>query len=295
MARVCTAFFCLLLPLWVASASDHRYIFYRAYRGEATFYILGAMHIGKPDAPPYRPAIYDALRKSQKLIFESEVRRDKVRMELTKAMYLPEGVTLDKYLTKNDEKMLEKFCERIDLGTATIYRFQPWLIEIMAAYRIGFMKGYVLEYGTEHTLLRYVETHIPQVTRPGIMTLEGQDEVFGQMNKVSMADQIARLRVIIPYYLKADFKVVEDMDEVWRRGDVEKMWKLYSQQKDPSPQTARFYELLLFERNRRMAERLVLISRYPGIYFVAPGAMHLIGERSILKHLEKAGFTVERL
>lgn len=305
MVKFLTAVFAILLVLPVLRAESvvpgdgaspqNRYIFYKATRGEATFYILGAMHIGKADAPPYTPAIYEALAKSQKLIFESEVRRDKVRMELAQAMYLPDGVTLEKYLTKQDTELLKKFCDRIGVSVATLNRFQPWLIEIMAAYRIGFMKGYVIEHGTEHTLLRYVEQKLLKEERPGIMTLEGQDEVFRRMSKVALADQIARLRVILPYYIAADFKAVEDLVEMWRRGDTDAMWKLYSQQKDPSPQTARFFELLLFERNRIMADRIEIIARYPGTYFVVPGAMHLIGERSILKYLEKAGFTVERL
>lgn len=305
MVKFLTAVFAILLVVPALRAESvvpgdgvspqNRYIFYKATRGEATFYILGAMHIGKADAPPYTPAIYEALSKSQKLIFESEVRRDKVRMELAQAMYLPEGVTLEKYLNKQDAELLKKFCERIGVSVAALNRFQPWLIEIMAAYRIGAMKGYVIEHGTEHTLLRYVEQKLLKEERPGIMTLEGQDEVFRRMSKVALADQIARLRIILPYYIAADFKAVEDLVEMWRRGDTEAMWKLYAQQKDPSPQTARFFELLLFERNRIMADRIAIISRYPGTYFVLPGAMHLVGDRSILKYLEKAGFTVERL
>jgi uncharacterized protein YbaP (TraB family) len=86
------------------------------------------------------------------------------------------------------------------------------------------------------------------------------------------------------------------MAEHWRNGNDEKVLEIFHYyNKKNAVQSDAYSKVLLFDRNRRMAERLDLVARYPGQYFVIAGALHLIGEKSILEYLRAQGFSVERL
>jgi len=88
----------------------------------------------------------------------------------------------------------------------------------------------------------------------------------------------------------------------YRSGDLDELvesavWneELYGR---PEPEVLKsFMHALVEERNLRMAKRL--IDRYKASpekkYFVAVGALHMPGETGLIKQLEMAGFTVERV
>lgn len=299
MRRTFTVFFALLCAakLIAAEAStEPRYFFYKATRADATFYLLGSMHVGKPSDPDYPEKIYQALRGSSMLILEGEVRRAKIRQPDMTLAYLPGKKKVTDLLTADERRRLRKLTDTLGVQLEQFEHFQPWFIEFMFGYRLAFKQGYVLEYGTEHRLLRYIERQIPDKGRPRIFTLERFDEVIVNMSRLPLADQVKRFRAFLSYSDRIGESNALEMAEHWRNGDDAKVLEIfhYYNKQNASPSDA-YAKVLLFDRNRRMAERLDLVARYPGQYFVVSGALHLIGEKSILDYLRAAGFTVERL
>lgn len=279
-----------------APAKDSRYFFYRATRGDVQLYLLGSMHMGKPGDPDYPDKVYSALKGSQLFILEGEVRRDKIRMPDMNYTYLPDGTKIQKLLNKEENAQLEKIGKSLSISIATFERFQPWFMEFMFSYRMAFNQGFVLEYGSEHRLLRYIEKKIPAQNKPRIFALEASDEVLRHMHKLPMEDQLQRFRAFLSYSDKKGESNALEMQQFWRNGDDEKVLQIFHYYANEGTAAGnRFANVLLYDRNRRMAERLDLVARYPGQYFVVTGALHLIGKKSILTYLQEAGFTIERL
>lgn len=289
------AFF-LLLASALHAADDFRYFFYQATRGNVKFYVLGSMHMGRPDDPDYAEKIYKALGESKLFILEGEVRKEKIRTPDLSLTYLPDGQTIPKLLTKEENQRLEKICFHLGVNPASFEKFQPWFLEFMFGYRLAFNQGFVLEYGTEHKLLRYMKKNFAKGTEPHIFALEAPDEVLRHMHALPLDDQMVRFRNFLNYSDKMGESNVLEMQRYWREGDDAQVLKIFHYYyKDISPERNRFAKVLLYDRNRRMAERLGIIARYDGTYFVVTGALHLIGENNILDYLKKAGFKIERL
>ena len=279
-----------------AGGKVHRYFFYRATKGDVDLYLLGSMHMGKPGDPEYPEKIYKALNASRQFILEGEVRRDKIRMPDLKYTYLSEGTTIQSLLSKKENAQLEKIARTLGVSIPTFEKFQPWFVEFMFGYRMAFNQGFVLEYGTEHRLIRHIEKKMPAKDRPHIFALEGADEVLRNMHKLPLNDQLSRFRAFLAYSDKTGESNALEMQDYWRNGDDDKVLKIFHYYaREKTPEGLRFARVLLYDRNRRMAERLGLVARYTGRYFVVTGALHLVGEKSILSYLTEAGFTVERL
>jgi uncharacterized protein len=278
------------------SAKEHRYFFYRATKGDVQLYLLGSMHMGKPDDPDYSEKVYRALNQSRLFILEGEVRKDKIRMPDMKYTYLPEGTTIQKLLTKEENAQLGKIAKILGVYIPTFERFQPWFMEFMFGYRMAFNQGFVLEYGTEHRLIRHIEKKIPAKDKPRIFALEASDEVLRHMHALPMSDQLKRFRAFLTYSEKTGESNALEMQKFWRDGDDAKVLQIFHYYaREGTEEGNRFARVLLYDRNRRMAERLDLVARYPGQYFVVTGALHLIGDKSILSYLKEAGFQIERL
>lgn len=281
----------LLIPL--AAADADRYFFYKATKGDVTLHLLGSMHVGKPNDPDYPTHIYDALNASKSIILEGEVRSEKIKQPNMSLMQL-NGTTLGKLLSKKEFAQLETICAKLKVPVSQFQIFEPWFVEFMFGYRMAFNEGFVLEYGTEHRLIRHVAKK-PERERQNIFALEGNDEVLRLMHAMPIPDQLARFRDFLTYSEKTGAGTAVEMQNVWRKGDDEKILQIFNYYgANNSPASQRYLRVLLFDRNRRMAERLNIVARYPGKYFVITGALHLVGPENILTYLEKHGFTVER-
>ncbi len=278
-----------------SAESTDRYFFYRATKGNATFYLLGSMHMGKPDDADYPVKVYDALKASRLFILEGEVRKEKIRTPDLSLTYLPEGKTVRQYLTKAENAQYAKVGDALGIDVSLFDRYQPWFVEFMFGYRLAFNAGFVLEYGTEHRLLRYIDRNFDKKSRPHIFTLESGDEVLRYMHALSMKDQLQRFRAFLSYSDRVGASNVLEMQQYWRAGDDANVLKIFHYYDSNDAASAKYTKVLLYDRNARMAERLNLISRYEGTSFVVTGALHLIGEQNILEHLKQAGFTIERL
>lgn len=284
---------CLVFTLH-AEGND-RYFFYKATKGNAVFYLLGSMHMGKPDDADYPAKVYAALSESGRFILEGEVRKEKIRTPDLSLTYMPAGKTIRQYLTKGENVQYNKMGAALGIDLGLFDRYQPWFIEFMFGYRLAFNAGFVLEYGTEHRLLRYIDRNFEKTKRPVIFTLEGNDEVLRSMHQLKMKEQLQRFRAFLAYSDRVGTSNVLEMQKYWREGNDANVLKIFHYYDTKDTASAKYSQVLLYDRNARMAERLNLIARYEGTSFVVTGALHLIGPQNILEHLRLAGFKIERL
>src|SRR5262249_36630621 len=82
--------------------------------------------------------------------------------------------------------------------------------------------------------------------------------------------------------------------KAWQQGDVKTVEGMVLQAaNDESSKKA--VDLMIYQRNDRMTKALADLLKGKDKVFVVVGAAHLLGERGILKQLEKQGFKVEQI
>ncbi len=129
-----------------------------------------------------------------------------------------------------------------------------------------------------------------------LVPLETVEEQIDAVDGLPADSQLALLRAVEADYdrIRGAFR---PMVSAYLEGDLAALWRINAQAMGDDPGLAvhngRFLERLLFERNRRFADRLAPLLRQ-GRVFAAFGAMHLYGERGVLALLAQHGFRVRR-
>ena len=83
-----------------------------------------------------------------------------------------------------------------------------------------------------------------------------------------------------------------DMVELWRTGDLE---RISGEMETGMAGQEALAEAILYERNAQWAAELdVLMREETGVFFVAVGAGHLGGDKSVIAMLAERGYQAER-
>ena len=87
---------------------------------------------------------------------------------------------------------------------------------------------------------------------------------------------------------------MKEIIDVWRTGDIKKIEKIiFKDAYEKLPYIDSLYDVLYYKRNTRMANKIINYLKDTGNYFIIIGAGHLLGNKSILKILEKKGYKPE--
>lgn len=289
--------FCFSLPLAAAPVDENRYFLFRAVKDESIIYLLGSMHMGRPNDPEYPEKIYSALKESRVFILEGEVRKDKIQPpDMTKVL-LPDGEVISQQLTAKETERFDKVCQQVKISRHSVDVFEPLFVEFMFGYKLAARDGFSLDFGTEHRLLRRLAL-VPEPLRPEIVAWENSEEVLGLLRKVPYKEQFRRFRSFLAYATKVADGNIPLMQAVWRRGDGDELWKTYNYADSSLQADDTFNQVFIYGRNERMANRLLDLAqpgKKRGPFFLVTGALHLVGEKSIQSYLGKAGFKIERL
>ena len=121
--------------------------------------------------------------------------------------------------------------------------------------------------------------------------VETVDEQFALLNALPEVEQVR----ILESTLQEDgamAKEVTAMLEAWHRGDAKAVAKAIQQSDKDSPS---LYKLMFTERNARWAQWVDRRLARPGTVFMAVGAGHLAGDRSLVTLLRQDGHRVSRV
>jgi uncharacterized protein len=89
---------------------------------------------------------------------------------------------------------------------------------------------------------------------------------------------------------------MEKMVETWRSGEAAEFEKeTITKPREKHPGLAEFHKKMIDDRNESMARTIEGYLKTKDVYFVIAGAAHLVGEKGIVKLLEKAGYKVEQM
>ena len=253
---------------------------------DTTIYLFGTVHVLPKELEWYDATIANALDGSDMIV--TEIKMDKASeaelQELSmKLGLLPPGTTLRSLLTPEQTATYEAGLAKLGAPPEAFDPVKPWLAGLTLSLLPLMQQGYDPNSGVEKILLAKAGTK-PQ---GALETAEFQLGIFDNMPTEA---QVAFM-----------MEAVEGMDEIkpmldrmvaeWAEGDAAELANIMNEgMTDPA-----VAEALLYSRNANWAEWIDTRLDEPGTVFIAVGAGHLAGAKSVQDFLAQKGITVARV
>ena len=252
--------------------------------GSTTLYLLGSMHLLKPDAYPLAPAIEQAYQASRLLVFETDLAAFHDAAIQTQIMDLgkyPPGQTLSQNIGLSTRRLLEKKLTALGLQPESFEPFRPWFVAINLEALEVLKMGFDPAYGIDLHFYGRAQNDGKQTT-----FLETPQEQLGIFAEMSSRDQNA--------FLAQTLKELDLMEELtselilyWRNGDAPRLHALLSRSFQNHPA---LYRRIMIDRNKKWSGQIAKLIKQHRNIMVVVGAGHLVGPDSVVEMLRRRGY-----
>ena len=253
-----------------------------------TVFLLGSLHVFKSDGYPLAKTINEAYRRSQKVVFETDLAAmmdPAVQAKMLAMGRYPEGQTLFQNISDEMRNSLKKKMSDLGLPLQQFERFRPWLIAVtltvLELQRLGFSPEYGIDvhfYGradSDHKEIGFFETVDAQLNLLGKMSARDQNAFLGQtLMDLEVAAQMA-----------------DDMLQNWKNGNADKLNEILFKSFEGYPQIE---DRLLGRRNKQWVKKIEAMMTEDKNIFIVVGAGHLVGPGSVVALLQKKGYKVKQ-
>lgn len=253
---------------------------------DTTIYLFGTVHVLPDGIEWYDATISEALAGSD--IIVTEIPMDKgseaqlQQLTMAKGM-LPAGTTLRSLLTPEQTSTYEAALAKLGAPPAAFDTFKPWLTGLTLSLLPLMQQGYNPDSGVEKILLAKA-TDKP---KGALETAEFQLGIFDGMAQDAqvsfMMEAVTGMDEVKP--------MLDRMIAEWAKGDADQLAAVMNEGMD-DPAVA---EALLYSRNANWAEWIDTRLDEPGTVFVAVGAGHLAGAKSVQDYLAEKGIITSRV
>lgn len=253
---------------------------------DTTIYLFGTVHVLPEGVNWYDDAIAGALAGSDTIV--TEIPMDKgseaqlQQLTIAKGMLTP-GTSLRSLLTREQAASYEAALGKLGLPPAAFDAFKPWLAGLTVSLLPLMQQGYNPDSGVEKVLLAKAGDK-PQ---GALETAEFQLGIFDSMSQDA---QVSFLMEAVTNMDKTK-PMLDRMVVEWAEGDAEELAAVMNEgMSDP-----KVAEALLYSRNANWAGWIDSRLDTPGTVFIAVGAGHLAGAKSVQDYLAQKGITVTRV
>ncbi len=254
---------------------------------DTTIYLFGTVHALPDGVEWYRGPIETALGSADTLVTEipADATSDPASQQaIAMQAMLPEGETLRGILGEEQSAKYEAALTGFGLPVNAFDRFEPWFAGMTMAVLPLLKNGWTAESGVENV----VETNAGEaVARDALETVEYQIGVFDNLPQETQIEflmsTIDNIDQLVP--------LMDEMLAEWVAGDADGLAELMNRSlTDPALAKA-----LLYDRNANWAEWIDERMDTPGTVFIAVGAGHLAGEKSVQDYLAERDIAVTRI
>jgi len=253
---------------------------------DTTIYLFGTVHVLPKDIEWYDTTIAAALTGSDIIVTEipmdaaSEAQGQQLTM--SKGL-LPSGTTLRSLLTPEQTTTYGAAMAKIGAPAEAFDPFKPWLAGLTLSILPLVQQGYDPASGVEKVLL----AKVPDKPKGSLETLEFQLGIFDNMSQEAqiafMMEAATGIDELKP--------MLDRMVAEWVKGDADALAAVMNEgMTDPA-----VAEALLYSRNANWAEWIDTRLDTPGTVFIAVGAGHLAGPKSVQDLLAQKGITASRV
>lgn len=276
-------------PLPANDVASARGLFWRADVGPSTLFLLGSVHVARPDIYPLDPIIEGAFAESDVLVLElaldesAQVGAARRMMELGT---LPPGQRLSDVLQPETWKLLERTQRERGQSMFGLRGFRPWFVALTLTTQALERQGFSAANGIDEHFRRAAD---------GRKRIEALETVDGQLNLFASLTSDAEEQLLRQTLEEID-EYATELDaafRLWSAGDAPGLDRLMV-----APMQGEYpemFERLFAARNRAMTDRILEMAKAPGRYFVVVGAGHLVGRVGIVELLGARGITGRQL
>lgn len=278
----------VLLVTGGAAAAQHAPAVWTLSDDDTTVYLLGTIHLLKPDTPWYTQELKQIMADAESLTVEAEVDAiDPMQMQqlVMRVGFYPQGQLLADDLPDDVMAELRGMAGRAGLPAAALDRMKPWLAGITLTAQLSARAGFLPQYGVDATLLGEARE-----TGMTVRPLETIEEQLGLFSDMPMAAQVQ--------FLKDGLRELENIDAfferlktAWLEADLKTIEDMLAEGLTANTALA---QAMLYDRNAAWLPQITALLEEDGVHLVAVGAGHLIGEDSVIDMLDDAGHAVSR-
>ncbi|NLQ17886.1 TraB/GumN family protein [Marinomonas sp. M1K-6] len=262
---------------------------WKVTNGSNTLYIGGTIHLLTPQDYPLPKAYDKAYHAADKVIFETNMEtigNAMFKQDMQAKLSYADGTTIDQVISADTYQSLKIYLDARQVPITALKHLRPTALamslSLIELKHLGFTSAGVDQFYAQKAKqdkkpqgwLEEPESQIDVLS-----DLDGDDS--DNMINYTLSD------------IKNMPKVMDDLRNSWRKGDVEAMAniELNDFQKDYPD----IYHALLVKRNDLWLPQIEAMLENSRVEFVMVGAMHLAGPDSLLASLKNNGYQVSRL
>jgi len=265
------------LPLWELEAGNNRVL------------LMGSVHFLRPTDYPLREGLQQAFELADTVVMEinmSTIDQAAMQSALTRMTLDPEGRDLRQLMGEQDFREASRLAEDLGIPLAMFEQFEPWFAALSITQLRMVQLGFDPSWGVEARLTRRALSE--NKTLDGLETTEEQ---LGFMDRLDNDTQRQFLLQSLQDAVTVQNEV-ETLVNAWARGDTDTLRDSLLQGLEDVPA---LYDAILVQRNRNWATTVAGLLDRTENYLVVVGAMHLVGDDSLLAMLEAKGIRARQL
>ncbi len=279
----------LALTGWTAPALAQP-AFWVVKDADSTIYLLGTIHLLKPETEWRTPKLDAAIAESKELWLElptTDAQAMQAEMMVLVSRYgLSPADRLTKKLTDDEIATLDEAARLAGLSAGQLDVFRPWFAALTISTAAMTRAGYDPASGVDSKIEGVFRAR--NIKPKGFETAEEQIKVFAGM---SPQQELEYLRETMEEYQDAPTEL-DTMVRQWSTADLAGMEEFFvTEMKVEEPD---LYAALLVNRNANWVMKIEDMLKGSGTSFIAVGAAHLIGPDSVLAMLDARGVKAER-
>jgi uncharacterized protein YbaP (TraB family) len=264
---------------------------YRVRYQDHTTYLLGTLHVGRPEFFPLEVRVTQALSEAEVLALEFDL-RDTAALQSAVQKYglYPKHDTIDHHLSVDNVKRLQSTLQLYSIAFEAIAHMKAWMVAIL-------LEGAALEQQGYHTDLA-TETYLTAAVQgKPVLSLESAELQLSLFDSMTEKQQEQYLSENLDEIQSGEMrKKTKEMVDAWASADEKAFDGLLAEAQQDQSTTGNFFlNMLLGKRNPAMANKIATILKQHKASFVAIGLLHLLGPDGVPQMLAKQGFEVTRL
>jgi uncharacterized protein YbaP (TraB family) len=283
--------FWLLLPS--AFAADRGALFKLTLHGH-TMYLFGTMHVGRPEFYPLEPRIMTALAESSTLALEIDLNGapDELQDAMKTYGLLPAGGKTYDSLGPARKRRLDAQIRQAGLDPATALAIKPVLLATMLTTIEYARLGYRTDLSSDAFLAGVAhDRHIRVI---GLESLAQQLSILDRLPETARWQFLQETMDMLDS--GAEREEAQAILQAWSTADRRGLDGVMRRSEADRSVSGRFLaEVLLKERNRGMADRLLALLQAEPHTVGAVGVLHLLGAHGVPALLQAQGVVVERV
>ncbi|EKO38196.1 MAG: hypothetical protein B193_3106 [Solidesulfovibrio magneticus str. Maddingley MBC34] len=271
------------------SPGDGRLFLWKIVTPKATSYLLGSVHVAKPDFYPLDRRVEEAFAQCSVLAVEADISGGLDQLtDAVKSLGLypaDGGDGLERHLSPRTLRQFKK----IHLDVAALRQLKPWLAALVIDAQLFKALGFDVNLGIDkHFLDAARQRRLPVRQLEG---LDAQLRLFADMPEACADAQLYEaLRSV-----QTKGRLLKQTIAYWQAGDAEALDRLFARDLAAHPEYRDGADWFFGRRNRAMAE---IVDGWLGEgepVFVVVGAGHLVGPDGLVALLRAKGYDVTQV